>query len=185
MTLISPHHVELSAGALYLDAGPGASPGFRISTPWGEVAEQGTQLEVRIEGDLLRLRVREGRAELSGGGRVDAGGELLLRQGARPLFQPLAATDASWQWALETAPPFEPDGKSLADAVAWYHRESGRQVSIPRELEARLPRLRLRGAPIAASPEDVFPFLVAAAGLAAEPNSNGFTLSDPSHGGPR
>lgn len=183
LRLISPNHVELLAGALYLDAGPGAMPGFRITTPWGDVAEQGTQLEVRLEGDLLRLRVREGRAELNGGGRVEAGVELLLRQGARPLYQPLSAGDVSWDWAVRTAPPFAPDGKSLADAVAWYHRESGRQVFVPPQLEARLPRLKLRGAPIAASPDEVFPFLVAAAGLTAEPTSHGFTLSLTGDGG--
>jgi ferric-dicitrate binding protein FerR (iron transport regulator) len=56
--------LALDRGAIYVDSGARASEPLRLETPLGEVRETGTQYEVRLAADSLRIRVREGSVTL-------------------------------------------------------------------------------------------------------------------------
>jgi len=58
----------------------------------------------------------------------------------------IAATDASWQWATATAPPFAIADQPLSAFLDWVARETGRKV-VYRNTEARTlaNSVRLRG----------------------------------------
>jgi ferric-dicitrate binding protein FerR (iron transport regulator) len=95
----------------------------------------GTQYQVRVSGDLTRVRVREGRvvfsvrdaadlaaADLAAGDVADAsGGFVHIRHG-----EPVHGAD--WEWAAATAPSFDIENRPLAEFLAWLAREHGWQL---------------------------------------------------------
>lgn len=125
---------ELERGAVYVDSGGelrGGRAAVEIHTNFGVVRDVGTQFEVRTRQDGLRVRVREGLVNV---GRQDdswearAGGELRLAgdgsiaRAEIPIFGP------TWSWVLEIAPPFDLEGSTLDEFLAWAQRETGWQV---------------------------------------------------------
>ncbi len=151
--LDSPRLVSLERGAVYVDAGPGATPGqeIEIATSLGSVRHVGTQFETRLlprsgpGGLALRVRVREGTVLVEQAGethQVRAGGELLLAAGSRPERAGISVHGPGWNWIQRTAPPFEIEGARLVDFLDWASRETG------------LP-WRLAGPRAASRPEDV------------------------------
>ncbi|MGH9857551.1 MAG: FecR domain-containing protein, partial [Acidobacteriota bacterium] len=54
----------LEQGAIYLDSGP-QHKRFQVSTPLGDVANQGTQFEIRLGESKMEVRVREGSVSLT------------------------------------------------------------------------------------------------------------------------
>lgn len=143
--------VTLERGAVYIDSGPGRHA-IAISTPLGVARDIGTRFEVRLLGDgaaALRVRVRDGQVEVDGtAGKASAGAgiELTLgedgsvRRTAVPTYGP------DWQWVIEAAPPFQLEGSSLAEFLAWVGSETGWQVAYddPR-LEASAVTISLHG----------------------------------------
>ncbi len=126
--------LNLVRGALYVDAGPSASPVSRLAviTPSGSVRHIGTQYEVRLMGSGVRLRVREGRIEWrarSGSTEQSKTGEQLSIAGngtverrAMPLY------GEAWDWIADTAPAIEIEGLPLTRFLSWVGRELGREV---------------------------------------------------------
>jgi hypothetical protein len=94
--------IRLESGAVYLDNGSGApGRGLEIVTPFGSVQDIGTQLEVRLVGDRLRVRVREGMASLrrqSLLATVRAGEEAALGGDGAVQLTRVAADDPGWGW---------------------------------------------------------------------------------------
>lgn len=138
--LVSGSEIELASGAVYVDteAGDRKRRALRIRTPLGEVRDIGTQFEVRLleadGGDVaeaLRLRVREGRADLHWDATSDAataGEELTLRADGSLDRQPIAVHGPAWDWVLRLAPVFEIEGRTLRELLAWVARETGWEV---------------------------------------------------------
>lgn len=129
VVLASSTRLALEGGAVYLDAqAPAAGGGLTVGTPLADVLELGTQFEVRLLDDRLRVRVREGAVALQRGEplrTVTAGEEASLDRDGTLNVVPVAGSDPAWQWVLAVAPPFRLEGSSAASFVRWAARESG------------------------------------------------------------
>jgi transmembrane sensor len=143
--------VTLFAGALYIDSGGiNAVPALRIETPAGVVRHVGTQFQVQVEGDLTRVRVREGRVLLTpaSGAPTDiaAGDELQVTGGHAQWRRGLASFGPDWEWSAAIAPALEIENRPLAEFLAWMAREHGWQIRYGDEgLQQRTLEIRLHG----------------------------------------
>jgi len=128
--LVSTSVVRLENGGVYVDSDPtrGSRPPLEVHTPFGVATDVGTQFEVRLEDDAMRVRVREGKVLIERDGdawETGAGAELTIFSGGPierrrvPLYGP------AWRWNLEIAPRFELEGSSLAAFLEWVTRENG------------------------------------------------------------
>jgi ferric-dicitrate binding protein FerR (iron transport regulator) len=129
LVLASPARLTLERGAVYVDADTtGARGGLTVSTAFGDVLELGTQFEVRLLDERVRVRVREGTVALRRGQplrTVGAGEELsLVRDGSLEVGR-VADRDPGWDWVLAVAPPFRLEGSSAASFLRWSTRETG------------------------------------------------------------
>jgi hypothetical protein len=129
----SADRLELQRGAVYVDSGPdaGAGKALVVDTPFGSAREIGTQFEVRLDGNAMRLRVREGAVDLEHQGQsqtaqagieleLNASGE--LRRGEIPLY------GSPWDWVQRSAPAIDLDGTTLDRFLSWAARETGMKV---------------------------------------------------------
>lgn len=137
LRLVSATILELETGAVYVDSEswqepaadrPAEHPGLIVRTPLGEVHELGTQFEVRLQEENVRVRVREGLIHLESGNetyRAEVGTEIeldtegVLARRTIPVFGP------EWAWVLQIAPPFHLEGRSLETFLSWVDRETG------------------------------------------------------------
>jgi len=159
LTLDGQRQFVLRDGTIYLDNRASLGTGFRIGTPVGTVRDVGTQFEVQVHDDALRLRVREGRVEIDRAGRTlsgSAGEQLdvsLLGSVSRSLIAP---TDPAWQWIETLAPVPDVDGRPATELLAWVARETGRRLQYQSpDVEQRAASVILHGnirhlAPLAA-----------------------------------
>ena len=130
--------VALERGALYVDSGgaqskqPGAAA-ISIHTPSGLVRDIGTRFEVRLTGAGMRVRVRDGRVQvtLSSGeeARASAGEELLSKPDGSMSRRAIAVTGSQWAWAERAGPPFSVEGKTLGALLDWVSREGAWDVT--------------------------------------------------------
>lgn len=124
---------SLAAGSVYVDAGaPGSgSDAFVIGTDFGDVRHLGTQYVASVNGELLRVAVREGSVAVDKGRTpvVARAGEMLAiaRDGAVSRSQ-LDVYGEPWRWVESVAPEFVIEGRSLDEFLAWAGRETGRKV---------------------------------------------------------
>ncbi len=121
--------LELERGAVYLDTGrdPGGAS-LAVSTRYGVARDVGTQFEVRLLEDALKIQVREGTVEIDVGEathEADAGSALTVAGGGAVTREDVAAYGPSWGWILRTSPPFELEGQTLGEFLRWVSRETG------------------------------------------------------------
>jgi ferric-dicitrate binding protein FerR (iron transport regulator) len=117
--------LSLERGAVYVDS---KYSGVLIRTPIGSVRDIGTQFEVRLAADRMRVRVREGRVALQHGGATHsavAGIELDADARGGVTQHSIAKNGAEWDWVLRAAPPIHLDGRTLAEVVASVTRDQG------------------------------------------------------------
>ncbi len=121
--------LTLSRGALFVDAGPDSrDPDLHVKTPFGVVRHVGTQFEVRLQSDTVRVRVREGTvAVTTGEGRWTSqeGEALLLANGVAPERRPIATYGSEWSWLDQLAPPFTLEGSTVGAFLQWITRHHG------------------------------------------------------------
>ncbi len=173
VALLSSQEIRLEAGEIYIDADPalGTAP-LDVQTAVGRVRHVGTQYAVRSVSragspPLVEVAVREGRVELARAAgdtlAVDAGEALRVTDGGNAARRPLPADDASWDWLQQMAAPLEIDGRTLAEFLRWYSRETGRSVTIAagvssaegRRPEAIRPEsIRLSGSMLGLTPDE-------------------------------
>jgi ferric-dicitrate binding protein FerR (iron transport regulator) len=153
MRFDSPSDVTLLAGDIYVDSGGVNAAGrLRIETPAGVVRHVGTQFQVLVTEAGTRVRVREGRVlftPLDAGAPRDvaAGDELRIVDGRLDLRRGQPSFGAEWEWAATVAPPFDIDGRPLAEFLAWVAREHGWQLRYASEaLQQQTYEIRLHGA---------------------------------------
>jgi hypothetical protein len=168
VALESATAVLLERGAVYVDS---AVPTGRVDvlTPFGRVREIGTQFEVRVSEDSLRVRVREGRVALDAEQvlePVPAGMELTL--GAAGVErESIGRHGSAWAWveALAPTPPIE--GLSAGRFLEWAARELGLELSYSSD-EARLraEQAVLHGSIEGLTPEEAIQAVLPTAGLA-------------------
>jgi ferric-dicitrate binding protein FerR (iron transport regulator) len=134
VALVSADRVDVTSGAVYIDsgvAGPSAAR-LQVGTPAGVVRHVGTQYEARILDSGTRVRVREGRVDVSpanGPSRTLEVGDQILVTGAgveeRSRIEP---SNNEWDWASGAAPEFDINGKPVQDFLTWAGRETGLKV---------------------------------------------------------
>lgn len=142
--------LRLAEGAVYLDsarAEPGAS--IEVRTPYAVARDVGTQFEVRLVADALRVQVRAGRVDVEVAGvahPAPAGTALTVHADGTVDSREIQGDDPGWTWTLETAPPFAVEGRSLAEYLDWLARETGwRIVFADPELEQEVAQARVHG----------------------------------------
>lgn len=124
--LVSASRIELEAGAVYIDSGPDTPP-LEVHTPFGIVRDIGTQFEVRVGVDALRVRVRSGIVEVRHGDVVSSarpGTELTLdHRGAST--RAVLPYGSEWTWAAELGRTLTIEGQTLRAFVDHLCREQG------------------------------------------------------------
>jgi ferric-dicitrate binding protein FerR (iron transport regulator) len=137
LLMASNDTIEVRRGTVYVDSGtsPEASSQLEIDTPFGAVWHRGTQYEVRVGSNNIRIRVREGSIGFRDSGNADAeylgeaGEQLLISEGSdQPVRSTIASSGPEWQWVegLATAP--SADEYLLMDLLEWVARETGRDL---------------------------------------------------------
>ncbi len=126
--LVSTEVLYLTHGAVYVDNEDDAGDTLEIRTPLGIARDVGTQFEVRLGGGTMRIRVRDGLVSVEHGDdhhQASAGEEIEIPPTGTPRRGQVDRHGSPWHWQLEIAPPFELEGASLADFLAWVRRETG------------------------------------------------------------
>lgn len=163
--------LALESGAVYADSGPGraATGSVTVTTRFGSVRDIGTQFEVRVSESATRVRVREGLVEMEHSGgmetaragtEVEVDGDGNLRRAAVPVGGP------EWGWVTAIAPPFDLDGASLSEFLAWVSRETGlRVVYQDASTAAAAPGISLSGSVEGLTPEEALAAVLPTCGL--------------------
>lgn len=165
--------LALERGAVYVDSGPPAGPSARplqVRTPLGKVTETGTQYEVRVGEESVRIRVREGEVALWTGGkehRVESGSELEAdgRGGARR--RQIPRSGAEWGWAVAGIASLpEIDGRTARAFLDQVAREGGWTLRFANGETARLAgESTLRGSVAGMTPEQALDAVLPTCGL--------------------
>jgi len=156
--LESDRVATLESGAIYFSS-EGAHANVEIRTRFGTIRDIGTQFEVRLSDDRVRVRVREGSVDLRGN-VATAGTELVATQNAIERREIPRYGDA-WAWVERAAPPMVIEGMTLDEVVHRVAREKGLVVEW-KSSSAKERRLHGR-APF--SPDEALAAASAAAGV--------------------
>jgi ferric-dicitrate binding protein FerR (iron transport regulator) len=166
MRPLSSRIIEVSSGAIYVDTEDHGS--LEIRTPFGVARDVGTQFEVRLAEQSLRLRVRAGLVELHDGARTIAarpGTEVTLGPSGA-VTRPFAASDPEWAWVNRVAVPLEMEGLTLATFLARLARGQGWTVEYrDAEVSRRAQAIVLHGSVSGLSPHEAVEVAVATSGL--------------------
>lgn len=164
---LSPAVIELSAGAVYVDTGS-ERRAFEVRTSLATARDIGTQFELRLIGDSLRLRVRTGIVELTNGARTVSGRartEITLSANGA-VSRPIAAHGAEWSWTTRVSPLLEMEGMSLASFLERVAREQGWTVEHRDPATARdAERIILHGSVSGLTPHEAVEVAIATSGL--------------------
>jgi ferric-dicitrate binding protein FerR (iron transport regulator) len=135
IVLTGANAAELVAGVLYFDSEDRRSGvEFAVTTKIGTVRDVGTQFLVRLgdDGSQLDVGVRDGRIALvtsAESGTAGAGERLVASDRAATIRrEPMATFGSEWEWAEKLAPPFDIDGRTIGDLLAWVAAQTGRTV---------------------------------------------------------
>jgi ferric-dicitrate binding protein FerR (iron transport regulator) len=132
VVLESGDEAELLAGAIYFDSEGQRGNDFVVATQLGRIRDVGTQFLVRLDDEQLDVGVREGRISLLRGAAVDsaeAGERLVTTQAADNVRRDsVPKFGGDWEWAERLAPPFDINGRTLSDFLAWFAEQTGRKV---------------------------------------------------------
>lgn len=170
--VLSDRRFQLERGAVYLDTGPEGEPSqpVEIVTPHGSVLDIGTQFEVRMLPQALRVRVREGTIQLATGAErheTGAGTELSLGPAGAVSRRSVPTGGPAWDWILEIAPSFELEGASLDAFLHWVERETGSEIRFSdRALEQAARGVVLHGSASGLRPDQALEAVLPTCGLA-------------------
>jgi ferric-dicitrate binding protein FerR (iron transport regulator) len=123
---LSSTAIELTLGAVYVDTGSETGR-FEVRTALATARDVGTQFEVRVLDDTIRLRVRAGVVELKSRTRslTTRGGTETVLSTAGVVSRPIVAHGSEWEWTARLSPPLEIEGLSLAAFLERLAREHG------------------------------------------------------------
>jgi ferric-dicitrate binding protein FerR (iron transport regulator) len=170
--LDEPGHLILAGGRLYAETDGPAVPGPSLvaETPFGRVSHLGTQFQIVVDSESMDVSVRSGSVRVTEGKRgaqvlTRGEGVEVLRNGAVhrvsvPTYGP------SWAWVDTLEPDFPIDGRSLAEFLAWYTRETGlRLVLMGGVTTAAIGHTTLSGSIAGLTPNQALAAVVATTGF--------------------
>jgi ferric-dicitrate binding protein FerR (iron transport regulator) len=132
ITLDAEQSLQLARGALYLDSSHRTGPPESVAVvARGSVIRNiGTRYEVRLSDQELRVRVRDGRVQVTsafGLREADGGGQLTVTSSG--ILSGRASTSgADWDWIVRAVRPPQLEGRPLPEFLAWAEREGGRLI---------------------------------------------------------
>ena len=162
--ITSLSELTLERGAVYVDSN---GAGVLVRTPMGNVRDIGTQFEVRLTTDRIRVRVREGRVDLQHDGTTHVareGVELDADARGGVTQHNIAKSGADWEWVVRAAPPIHLDGRTLAEVVASVTRDEGLRPVWFDGAAQTAASMRLHG-DVPLSPEEALDSALVASGL--------------------
>lgn len=184
VTLISVDSVSLERGGVYLDSLHGVP--VTIATVAGDFVPAGTQFELRLVGDAVQLRVREGQVALKqrrGGSEpavARAGQQLIVRQDGTLHRDQIGRSDADWDWILAVIRVPEIEGRTLQSFLDWMARERGWSVEFGSSEAARLSReVILHGSVSEMSPDDALNTVMLSSGFTHQVSNGTLVVSRP------
>ena len=132
ITLDTARRMSLTLGAVYLDSSHRTGPPDTVAivVRGTVIRDIGTRYEVRLSDEELRVRVRDGRVEVSsafGRREADRGGQLRVTSSGI-LSGSTSTSGAAWDWIVRAVPPPQLEGRSLPEFLAWAEREGGRPI---------------------------------------------------------
>jgi ferric-dicitrate binding protein FerR (iron transport regulator) len=135
--------LALDRGAVYVDSGAHARTAEPLSlrTPFGDVQETGTQFEVRLGADSIRIRVREGSVVLraaSGLHEVGVLTELEADGHGSSKVREISKYGPEWSWVAGIAPSLKIEGLSAKAFLDRMAREGGWTLRFADEETANL-----------------------------------------------
>ena len=151
LRVVDADTVALDRGAVYVDSGGGLGriKALAIETPFGSVRELGTQYEVRVLEESLRIRVREGTVSLHGGSRVHevpVAQELLLGADGSATMRPIPIHGPEWDWVARITTLPDLDGETARTFLDHVTRERGwRLLFADERAERAAVRVRIGG----------------------------------------
>jgi ferric-dicitrate binding protein FerR (iron transport regulator) len=132
VVLVGGDEAELLAGVLYFDSEAQRASEFAVLTDLGRVRDIGTQFLVRLDDERLDVGVRDGFVNVIRGATSDtagAGERLVATQATNDLRRDSVPTfGGDWEWAERLAPPFDINGRTLGEFLAWFEAQTGRTV---------------------------------------------------------
>lgn len=155
--LQSASRVTLRDGKLFVDS---RNQRIEVRTPSGlRVENLGTQFEIEVGGEQVRVAVREGELRMEAGGVVrsaaaqDGAGVILAFEGLELRSEEaLSSTDGHWEWIHLSQPPYALESSSVLDFLDWAARECGLELAFGSEaVRQRASVVTLHGPPIPAT----------------------------------
>jgi hypothetical protein len=125
--IVSESNFVLDQGAVYFDSGNRRSS-VTLLTGIGTVQDTGTQFEVRLQKESIRIRVREGSISFQAKGvskTANAGTELAVDTTGKASQNSISKYGEDWDWVSEVLPTFRLEGRSLMEFLTWVSRENG------------------------------------------------------------
>lgn len=133
--------LAVDRGAVYVDSGLDATiEALDVHTPLGVVEEIGTQFEVRLENDSVRVRLREGTVVIHQDDRdheLQVGTELELNPDGSVTRRALPTHGSEWEWFVDITPMLDLEGRTALEFLDWVARERGWTLAFADESVAR------------------------------------------------
>ena len=128
--LLDDGSLAVDRGAIYVDSGFEATTtrALDVHTPLGVIEEIGTQFEVRLENDSVRVRLREGTVVVHQDDRdhdLQVGTELELNPDGSVTRRAFPAHGAEWEWFAGITPMLDLEGRTAMAFLEWVARERG------------------------------------------------------------
>lgn len=181
ITLDTERSMALASGALYLDSTHRTGPPETVAivARGTMIRDIGTRYEVRLSDLELRVRVRDGRVEVSsafGLRAADRGGQ--LRVTSSGIISGSASTSgADWDWTVRATRPPQLEGRPLPEFLAWAEREGGRPIRFADPAVARANATTIvYGAIERLTVEEALDVVLPSCGLARRTDSDAITV---------
>lgn len=130
-------NIFLSQGAVYVDSsGRPDEASLRVFTAYGVAKDIGTQFEVRIRPRGWQVQVREGAVKMMNESidvQVEPGNRVLVSASNQVTRESVPPDDSSWAWIDHASPPIDIEGLPLSRYLAWFERETNRQITFDNE----------------------------------------------------
>jgi ferric-dicitrate binding protein FerR (iron transport regulator) len=142
LLLLDSGSIALKRGAVYIASGVESTEveSLDVHTPLGVVHEVGTQFEVRLEGESVRVRLREGAVVVrhdDQADEVEIGSELSLEADGTVARREVSTHGPEWEWVAGITPMPDLEGLSARAFLDWVARERGWTLAFADETVAR------------------------------------------------